>query len=131
MKIRQWEVWKTRPPGFERDHWFVIISGQERLDSARHTQVNGLACFTLRGSPLKTDVLSDFQTVPHFLFRFESWRATASRASGAATLTNAQRDPAFFVKNRRRSLSQFSGYCQQKRLLLSPLTIRLGIRYAR
>ncbi|HXC35142.1 MAG TPA: hypothetical protein VNV43_04665 [Candidatus Acidoferrales bacterium] len=57
MKIRQWEVWKTRPPGFERDHWFVIISGQERLDSARHTQVNGLACFTLRGSPLKTDVL--------------------------------------------------------------------------
>ena len=23
MKIHQWEVWKTRPPGFEADHWFV------------------------------------------------------------------------------------------------------------
>ena len=57
MKIRQWEVWKTRPPGFEKDHWFVVISGQERLDSIRHSQVNGLACFTLRGSPFKTDVL--------------------------------------------------------------------------
>ena len=59
MKVRQWEVWKTRPPGFERDHWFVIISGQERLDSSRHSQVNGLACFTLRGSPIKTDVILD------------------------------------------------------------------------
>jgi len=56
MKIRQWEIWKARPPGFEKDHWFVIVSGQERLDSPRHNQVNGLACFTLRGEPLKTDV---------------------------------------------------------------------------
>ena len=56
MKIRQWEVWKCRPPGFEKDHWFVIVSGQERLDSARHQQINGLACFTLRGETLKTDV---------------------------------------------------------------------------
>jgi len=48
--IHQWEVWKTRPPGFATDHWFVILSGQERLDSHRHT-VNGLACFTLRGVP--------------------------------------------------------------------------------
>lgn len=54
--IRQWEVWKSRPPGFERDHWFVILSGQERLDSPRHHQVNGLACYTLRGPPLKSDV---------------------------------------------------------------------------
>jgi len=54
--MRQWEIWKARPPGFERDHWFVLISPQERLDSPRHVQVNGLACFTLRGSPLKTDV---------------------------------------------------------------------------
>lgn len=56
MKIRQWEIWKARPPGFEKDHWFVIVSGQERLDSPRHNQVNGLACFTLRGNVLKTDV---------------------------------------------------------------------------
>jgi mRNA-degrading endonuclease toxin of MazEF toxin-antitoxin module len=56
MKIRQWEVWKAKPPGFEQAHWFVIVSGQERLDSARHNQVNGLACFTLRGNALKTDV---------------------------------------------------------------------------
>jgi mRNA-degrading endonuclease toxin of MazEF toxin-antitoxin module len=56
MKIRQWEIWKIRPVGFEKDHWFVIVSGQERLDSDRHSQVNGVACFTLRGQPLKTDV---------------------------------------------------------------------------
>jgi len=56
MNVRQWEIWKGRPPGFERDHWFVITSGQERLDSPRHPQVNGLACYTLRGKPLKTDV---------------------------------------------------------------------------
>jgi len=52
-------VWKCCPAGFARDHWFVIVSGQERLDSPRHTQVNGLACFTLRGEPLKGDVKLD------------------------------------------------------------------------
>ena len=56
MKLRQWEVWKAKPEGFERDHWFVIISGQERLDAAKYHQVNGLVCFTLRGEPLSTDV---------------------------------------------------------------------------
>lgn len=56
MKFHQFEVWKARPPGFEKDHWFVLISGQERLDSPRRPQVNGLACFTLRGEPLPTDV---------------------------------------------------------------------------
>ncbi len=56
MKLHQWEIWKARPPGFESDHWFVLLSGQERLDSPRHHQANGLACFTLRGAPLKTDV---------------------------------------------------------------------------
>lgn len=56
MKIRQWEIWKSRPPGFERDHWFVIVSGQERLDNPQHRQINGLACFTLRGGAGKTDV---------------------------------------------------------------------------
>jgi mRNA-degrading endonuclease toxin of MazEF toxin-antitoxin module len=56
MKVRQWTIWKTRPPGFEKDHWFVIVSGQERLDSTKHAQVNGLACFTLRGPALHTDV---------------------------------------------------------------------------
>ena len=56
MKLRPFEVWKARPHGFEKDHWFVIISGQERLDSPRHPQANGLACYTLRGEPLPTDV---------------------------------------------------------------------------
>ena len=56
MKVRQWEIWKCRPDGFERDHWFVIVSGQERCDSARLNLVNGLACFTLRGSPSSIDV---------------------------------------------------------------------------
>jgi hypothetical protein len=56
MKLRQWEIWKARPEGFTADHWFVLISGQERLDSSRMIQVNGLACFTLRGQPLEADV---------------------------------------------------------------------------
>jgi len=44
--MRQWEVWKAKPPGFQRDHWFVLISSPERIASPRHHQVNGLACFT-------------------------------------------------------------------------------------
>ena len=56
MKIRQWEVWKTKPSGFEAEHWFVILSAPERLDNTRFTKINGLACFTLRGEPLNTDV---------------------------------------------------------------------------
>ena len=44
MRIYQWELWKARPPGFERDHWFVIVSGQERCDNPNLFQVNGLAC---------------------------------------------------------------------------------------
>jgi hypothetical protein len=56
MRVHQWEVWKARPPGFETDHWFVVISGQERCDELRHLCVNGLACFTLRGRLGKTEV---------------------------------------------------------------------------
>ena len=55
MKIHQWEVWKATPPGFGKAHWFVIVTAQERLDSNR-VAVNGLACYTLRGHPEKTDV---------------------------------------------------------------------------
>jgi hypothetical protein len=57
MKIRQWEIWKAKPEGFERDHWSVVISGQERLDAPRFNQVNGLVCYSLRGQPASTDVL--------------------------------------------------------------------------
>jgi hypothetical protein len=42
-------VWKTRPPTFQADHWFVVLSAQERCDNPRQLMVNGLACFTLRG----------------------------------------------------------------------------------
>ncbi len=56
MNIHQWEVWKTRPPGFETDHWFVIVSGQERCAEPRQTKVNGLACFTLRGNLRRSEV---------------------------------------------------------------------------
>jgi hypothetical protein len=35
MKIHQWEVWKATPPGFSKAHWFVVVTGQERLDSTR------------------------------------------------------------------------------------------------
>ena len=56
MTIRPWEIWKSRPPGMGQDHWFVIFSGQERLQSPTHPQVNGLVCFTLRGATRSTDV---------------------------------------------------------------------------
>jgi hypothetical protein len=56
MKIRQWEVWKARPPGFEREHWFVIVSGQERCDETKHMLVNGLACFSYRDNGRKSEV---------------------------------------------------------------------------
>jgi hypothetical protein len=56
MKVHQWEVWKACPPGFGADHWFVIVSGQERCDEPRHLYVNGLACFSLRGPLRKTEV---------------------------------------------------------------------------
>jgi hypothetical protein len=57
MKVRQWEIWKSKPEGFEREHWFVLISGQERLDALKFHQVNGLVCYTMRGQPASTDVL--------------------------------------------------------------------------
>jgi hypothetical protein len=56
MKIRQWEIWKAKLPDFKVDHWFVLLSGQERLDSVKLPQVNGLVCYTLRGEPLRMDV---------------------------------------------------------------------------
>ncbi len=54
--MKQWEIWKARPPEFNTDHWFVIVSAPERIASPRHQHVNGLACFTLRGKLLGTDV---------------------------------------------------------------------------
>jgi hypothetical protein len=45
------------PPDFQTDHWFVVISPQERCDECRQIAVNGLACFTLRGPAWKTGVL--------------------------------------------------------------------------
>ncbi len=56
MSFHQWEVWKCRPPGFERDHWFVLISPNELCAEPRELLVNGLACYTLRGNPDKVEV---------------------------------------------------------------------------
>jgi len=56
MNLHQWEIWKCRPVGFARDHWFVLLSGQERLDNPQRMQVNGLACYKLQGDPKKLDV---------------------------------------------------------------------------
>jgi hypothetical protein len=56
MILRQFEIWKAKPPGFEHAHWFVIISSNERCLNDRFKSLNGLACFTLRGEALKTDV---------------------------------------------------------------------------
>ena len=59
MKIRQWEIWKARPADFRADHWFVVISGQERCDAQNLRMVNGLACFSLRGRLSVMDVQLD------------------------------------------------------------------------
>lgn len=56
MNLRQWQIWKCRPPGFERDHWFVLISSQERLDHPHRLQVNGLACYKLQGNVKNFDI---------------------------------------------------------------------------
>jgi hypothetical protein len=56
MKVRQWEIWKCRPEGFERDHWFVIVSNQERCESERLMMVNGLACFSVGGEVRRTEI---------------------------------------------------------------------------
>ncbi len=56
MTIRPWEIWKAKPHGIEAPHWFVILAGQERLQSQPFTQINGLVCFTLRGPLRVTDV---------------------------------------------------------------------------
>ena len=56
MTIRPFEIWKCLAPGFERAHWFVIISGAERCASEKQRLVNALACFKLQGDTSKTDV---------------------------------------------------------------------------
>ena len=56
MLIRPWDIWKARAPGMQQEHWFVIFAGPERLQSPTHLQINGLACFTLRGAMRATDV---------------------------------------------------------------------------
>jgi hypothetical protein len=57
--MRQFEILKGRPQGFAADHLFVIISADERCRENRMLQVNGLPCFTLRGSPGPRDVVLD------------------------------------------------------------------------
>ena len=56
MNCRQFDIWKCKPTGFEKAHWFVIISPNEICTDERELAVNGLACFSLRGNALKTDV---------------------------------------------------------------------------
>ena len=80
MKIRQWEIWKAKPEGFETEHWFVVISPQERLNNPRLSKANGLACFTLRGAPLNNDT------------RLNS-------ADGFETATVCQCDLLYFLEN--------------------------------
>ena len=54
--MKQWDIWKGKPVGFEREHWFVILSGPERLNSPHEHEANGLACFSLRGEARSTEV---------------------------------------------------------------------------
>ena len=56
MNPRQFEVWKCKPAGFEKAHWFVIISGTERAQDSHELLVNGLACWSLQGDASKIEV---------------------------------------------------------------------------
>jgi hypothetical protein len=55
--MNQFEIWRAKPDGFPRAHYFVIISGQERCADVRTQQYNALGCFTLHGKPNKLDVV--------------------------------------------------------------------------
>jgi hypothetical protein len=57
--MKQWEILKGLPAGWQREHWFVILSSDERCREPRLLQVNGLPCFTLRGSPGPRDIVLD------------------------------------------------------------------------
>ena len=59
MILRQFEIWKCKPEGFQKAHWFVVISGMERCAEQKQVSINGLICFTLRGSAQKVDVILD------------------------------------------------------------------------
>jgi hypothetical protein len=87
MRVQQWEIWKTKPEGFSADHWFVIVSGQERLNSPRHSQINGLACYSLRGPLFPTDV-------------------QLNSADGFAAPTACQCDLVYFLDKRKLHSSQ-------------------------
>ncbi len=56
VKIHQWEIWKSKPPGLQQYHWFVILSNQERCDDPTQLVLNGLACWTLRGPMRKSTI---------------------------------------------------------------------------
>jgi hypothetical protein len=57
MTVRQWDIWKH--PALGADHWYVLISGQERCAAPQAGQLNGLICFSLRGRAASTDVVLD------------------------------------------------------------------------
>ncbi len=84
--MKQFEVLKGRPEGFKQDHWFVVLSGEERCVAKQKLVVNGLACFTLRSQPQSTDVVLDtadgFQTPTacqcDFLFTLEKSKLHSS-----------------------------------------------------
>ena len=96
MIIRQWEIWKCRPAGFSRDHWFVIMSGQERLNNLQRLQVNGLACYKLQGGAKKLDVRLngadgfDGPTVCQCDFIFALDKATLHSCLGSVTWERQQ-----------------------------------------
>jgi len=93
--IQQWEIWKCRVPGISADHWFVIISGQERLDDNRHRQINGLLCTTLQGSARLTDVV-------------------LNSADGFARLTACQCDLLYFLK-KSECYEKIGSVCEERR----------------
>lgn len=55
--MNSFEIWRAKPEGFERAHYFVILSGQERCANPYTQQYNALGCFTLRGKPGKLDII--------------------------------------------------------------------------
>ena len=57
--MTQFEIWKGRPEGVSKDHWFVLISTPRKIAS-NAAWINGLICYTLRGDPKDEDVRLDY-----------------------------------------------------------------------
>jgi hypothetical protein len=57
--MKQFEIWKFKPPGFGLAHYFVVLSSQERCSDTKALTINALLITTLHGDPKPVQVVLD------------------------------------------------------------------------